>query len=90
MPLGHRYLASMLSHEVAIDGDHFGGRMGVEIALRFIIFLEVASGAIAVLAFPENPSENWAGLVAAAVFIAFLYFVFHIPLRKKLQRQEQK
>lgn len=64
--------------------------MGVEILLRLVIFLEVASGVIALLVFPDKPSENWQGLVAAAVFIAFLYFVFHIPLRKKLKKMNHE
>ena len=64
--------------------------MGIDILLRLVISLEVASGLIAISLFPLNPDENWQGLIAAAIFIFFLYYVFHIPLKKKVKSNEQE
>lgn len=62
--------------------------MGLEILLRFIIVLELGSVVLALVVLAEDPTESWPVLVAAAIFVSFLYYVFHIPVRKKLNNQE--
>ena len=66
--------------------------MGTEIALRFVIFLEIASGLIVISLYFDKKLEfwGWGPLMSGAVVISFLYFVFHVPLRKRLRRLESE
>ena len=54
-----------------------------EIFLRFVIFLEVAAAVGVLVAFADGERN---AAVGAAVFISFLYFVFHIPLRNHIRK----
>ena len=62
--------------------------MKIEIFYRLVVFIEILVSALSVLILFEDVRENWPGLLAGAMFVAFLYYVFHIPLKKRLLFKE--